>query len=343
VTTIVIVGAGFAGLSALLSLLKQRVKAKIILIDKDDHFEYTPALHLCLTNPSYIDCIRFSLKEFYSDFFVKAKVKKITRTQVITDTDTFTYDYLVLATGSKTNDFGNASLRKFTYSVKRVADVLQLLPKLDTAKHITIIGAGYTGVELAAILAEDTSKTIHLIDGDKQVLHASNKPTQKVVKKYLQKNHVHFHLGNSIQSCTADSVTLSTGEVLQSDLHILSAGIKPNDQCLPALSTFPSLDVKERKRVFVCGDVARCGVAATGHNAMIEGRLVGRNIAASIQGKPLEDLHISSTVLGIALGHYWGTIPLGKTALTTVGTGFLKWLVMKRCLFEFKHRIMLPL
>ncbi len=343
---IVIIGAGFAGLSALLELQHARIDAKITLVDEHPYFEYVPALHLCLTDPYMERRVRFSLRNYYHDVFLQARVERITEKQVVTDKGPLPYDYLVIATGSVSNTFGNESLAKNAYPAKTFEDVERLRPALEKAKRVAIIGGGYTGVELASVLAEDTTKRIDIIDADPHVLHGVNNKAQQVAKKHLQKDHVHFHLGKLCKECTDTCVVLADGSRIDADVRILCAGIRPHNDFVPEKlrEADDTLRSKADKRVYFCGDVAKGFALATGHNAMLEGRLVGKNIARSIKKLPLLHFHApKTTLLGVALGHHWGVVPIGNRNISSHLVGLLKWLVEVRCMFEFRHRVLLPL
>jgi NADH:ubiquinone reductase (H+-translocating) len=337
---VVIVGAGFAGLSALLSLKDADVD--ITLLSQNPFFEYLPSLHLLLSDPNLKESLVLDLETHYKGFFRQGVVTKVSSSHVHTENQKFPYDYLVLAAGSNTNDFHNRSFQRYALPVKTVAQALQAAERLQTAKSVAVIGAGYTGVEIASIIAEDTSKTIHVIDADEHVLSTTNPRAQKVAERYLQKHHVIFRLGQRVKECKKDSVVLEDGELIRCDVCLLASGIVPNVLVRGALQS--DLSVKGKKNVFRVGDASDSGLLATGHNAMLQGRHAAKNIKRLVAGqstKPFSEPKV--TLLGIALGHHWGVIPLGKSSINSRAVGFLKWLVQKRILFEFKYKVRLPL
>ncbi len=337
---VVIIGAGFAGLSALLGLLKKKELFDIKLIDKEDYFEYTPSLHLCLDNPEYVNNIRLSLKKYYREFFVKDNIKEIKKTKVIGKNKSYDYDYLVIASGSTTNFYNNNEFEKYALPLKRIKDVNKINSKLKKHQKIVVIGGGYTGVEITSILAEKQKYDISLVNLGKYLL---NNPTiSKRIEKFLENHSVKIKKEKEVISCNNDSITLNTGETIKTDLIIMSAGIKLNELIKDELCG--DLCLENNKNIYLCGDVARSDKLSTAYNAMIEGRDVAKNIISRVtQNKSVKQKNRNWNLLAIALGERKGLITIGEKIIYVPFTGFLKWTIEKRVLFEFKHRIRLPI
>jgi NADH dehydrogenase FAD-containing subunit len=341
---VVIVGAGFAGLSALLALLKNKVNVDIKLIDKNDYFEYIPSLHLCLNDESKINKIRIPLEKYYSDYFVKANVLGVTSKKVKTNIGDFNFDYLIIASGSKTNTFNNKFFEKHTLFAKNIDHIIQINKQLNKAKTISVIGGGYAGVEIASILAKRTNKKIQIFDEEESLLRGSNLESKIVATNTLLKKGVELHLGKRCLKCSKTHVFLPQKKV-SSDMHILTAGIRPNNDFLNKNfgDLKKTLQTKNYENVFVCGDVSKIGLLPTAHNAMVEGRLAGYNVSMLIKQKSLKEIIPKPNILGIALGEHFGVIPIGNNAYKSYLVGLLKLAIEKRIMFEFKRKIMLPL
>ncbi len=346
--TIVIVGAGFAGLSSLLTLLSSKLSLTIILIDKDEYFEYTPSLHFALTDKRYDQKIRFSLKKYYKKYFVHDEITQISENVMHGKSGArYEFDYAIVTTGSRTNYYGNESFEKFGFALRRFKDVLPVRERLKTAQQVTVVGGGYTGVEIAGLLASKTSKKIRLVHMVDRVLDRLAESVSQQTDAFLRAKNVEMVLGQGVDRVTQSDITLSSGEQLPSDLTIIATGMRPNiEPYAEKVELTGTLSAEDNQRVFFAGDVARSNKLPTAHNAMIEGREVGEYVVAAIKGeafipKKMRDWNI----LAIAFNTYDGVITIGSSKGFRLPfiTGFGKWLVEKRVLFELKYKIRLPL
>jgi len=316
VKKIAIVGAGFAGLSAYTTLHKSN-NFDTTLIDKRPSFEYTPSLPFCLNNPNYIKKITFPYKKYYKDF-VQAEVTKITHKQVNTKNKTFDYDYLIYAAGSSTNFYENKSFEKNTYPLKTINHVKALNKQLKTAQNVTVVGGGYTGVEIAAELVKHHQ--VNLIHSQNKLLNNLPSKAGRIAQEYLIRNKAKIYFKSKVSSCTQDSITLSSAKTLQTDLIILAAGIKPNDELITNLNS---------KNIFTAGDCSPDSLR-TGHHAIVH----GKEVANKILDKPIKK-HNQSPML-VSLGNKYGIIISNNKVLPTYLTGIIKKVVEQKTLFQFK-------
>ena len=172
---IVIIGGGFAGLQ-LAKKLNNRNK-KIIVIDRVNHHMFQPLFYQVASGRIEPSNISFPFRKIFQDSknirYRMTEVVKIVpeENKIITATDAteFTYDKLIIATGCKTNFFGNAGMEALTFGMKNTQEaiairnhVLLTFEKLilerkrsdDGNWNIVIVGSGPTGVELAGAFAE---------------------------------------------------------------------------------------------------------------------------------------------------------------------------------------------
>jgi NADH dehydrogenase FAD-containing subunit len=125
---------------------------------------------------------------------------------------------------------------------------------------------------------------------------------------------------------------------------ILTAGIKRNDNILDHKNEIDDdFSLKEKSNIFLCGDVSSSPTVKTAHNAMIEGRQVAQSIIGKITGRKKVIKHRNWTILAVALGRHDGMITTKKNVFRIFFTGFLKWIVEKRVMIEFKYKIRLPI
>jgi len=170
---IIIVGGGFAGVQAALSLSKNNSgDTKIILISNKPHFEYTPALYRVVTGKSPLEvCIQLS--DIFKNKNVEIIIDKITKLdlekKLLTGSKkkTYNYDQLVLALGSETSYYNTPGLKEMSFGFKSIEEALELKKhlheiiieaagksKIDKVKdlNLVIVGGGASGTELAGEL-----------------------------------------------------------------------------------------------------------------------------------------------------------------------------------------------
>ena len=171
---IVIVGGGFAGLR-FARRLSGKPNQKVILMDKMNHHMFQPLFYQVASGRIEPSNISFPFRKIFQKSrnvqFRLLDVENIIpeENKIITNDGVYTYDKLVLATGCKTNFFGNKKMEKLAFGMKNTQEaisirnhVLLTFEKLINEKrrtddgnwNIVIVGSGPTGVELAGAFAE---------------------------------------------------------------------------------------------------------------------------------------------------------------------------------------------
>src|ERR1700743_3419931 len=171
---VVIVGGGFGGLEVAKALADEPVD--VLMLDKHNYHTFQPLLYQVATGSLEAGSIAFSLRKNFDDQknfrFRVAEVTEIhpDKNTVDTTIGEIAYDYLVIATGSTTNFFGNKNIEQHSMPMKSIPEALNLrymiLQHLEEAVlkntkeerepylNFVLVGAGPTGVELAGALAE---------------------------------------------------------------------------------------------------------------------------------------------------------------------------------------------
>jgi len=334
---VVIVGGGFGGLAAAKALGKAPVQ--VILIDRTNHHVFQPLLYQVATSvlaPSQISSpIRAVLGRQKNTTVIMGEVTGVDKTQrcvFVNDADRehvpVPYDYLILATGARHSYFGHNEFEKFAPGLKTLADAVAMRNKILTAfeqaeaeadpdRHrdlltFVLVGAGPTGVEMAAALAifvrsslrsefrriDPTSARIVLVDAARQVLGTFAPSLSGDAEDHLQKLGVEIHLGHAVEKIDSDGVIIA-GERIASKTVIWTAGVAPSPagKWLGApmdragrVRVQPDLRVPGQPEIFVIGDTASLdrngkplpGVAQV---AMQQGRYVGKLIRRQLAGK----------------------------------------------------------
>ncbi|HLO38681.1 MAG TPA: NAD(P)/FAD-dependent oxidoreductase [Lacibacter sp.] len=297
---LIILGGGFGGLR-LANLLSNKEGIDITLIDRFNYHQFQPLFYQVATAGLDASNISFPLrKAFQKSKNVRIRMAEVERIdtaakQVITNEDTYSYDYLVIATGASTNFFGNKNLEEHAFPMKSTVEALQLRHKLihnfEDALHadnkeelqrlmnVVVVGGGPTGVELSGAIAEmkkyvlpkdypelDFSMmNIYLLEGTGKTLAAMSEQSSAHSLNYLKRLGVTVMTNSLLQDYDGKNVTLKDGTSIPSALVIWAAGIKGNipagiDPSLIARGNRIKVDefnfVQGLNNVFAIGDIA---------------------------------------------------------------------------------------
>jgi len=261
---VVIVGAGFGGLACAKKLDGEPVD--VILVDQHNYHLFTPLLYQVATgllNPSDIAYpLRTVFRRSSNVRFRQATVTRIELSNKLVRLDgapPLAYDYLVLATGSTDNYFGNQELARVSFGLKSLEDatrlrnqVLTCLERADAEPDpaarralltFVVVGGGPTGVESSGALTElmgiVAGKDYHqisraeiriiLVEGADRLLNTFSARLGRYAQRVLTRRKVEVRTGALVKSANGHSVTLSDGTAIASATIIWSAGVRPND------------------------------------------------------------------------------------------------------------------
>jgi len=334
---VVIVGAGFGGLAATKALRKTPVQ--VILIDRTNHHLFQPLLYQVATSvlsPSQISSpIREILRNQKNTTVLMGEVTGVDKEQhcvFVNSPDRehvpVHYDYLILATGARHSYFGHDEFEKFAPGLKSLVDAVATRNKVlkafeqaeaeeDPKLHqdlltFVLVGAGPTGVEMAAALAvlvrttlrsdfrriDPTNARIVLIDAGPKVLRTFAPDLSAAAQKRLEKLGVEVRLGHAVDKIDNEGVVVA-GERIASKAVIWTAGVAPSPvgkwlataiDRAGRVRVQKDLRIPEHSEIFVIGDTASLdqdgkplpGVAQV---AMQQGRYVGKLISRQVAGK----------------------------------------------------------
>ena len=297
---IVIIGAGFAGLSIAKKLKNKNFQ--VVLIDKHNYHNFQPLMYQVATGGLEAGSIAYPIRKViqgYNDFYFRmTSVKEIdTKNQkIISEIGDLNYDYLVLATGSKTNFFGNKEIERNAMSMKTIPQSLNIrslilenleqavLLKEDTEKNslinFVLVGAGPTGVELAGALAEmkkailqkdypdlDISKMqINLIQSGDRILNTMSEASSRDAQKFLENLGVTIWKNVRVTNYDGKTITTNSDLTFETATVIWTAGVQGAP--ISGLSSDALVEKVERIRVneynqvkgyetiFAIGDIA---------------------------------------------------------------------------------------
>ena len=259
---VVIVGGGFAGLQLAKKLLKADLK--VMLVDKQNHHQFQPLFYQVASGRLEPSSISFPFRKIFQKSknvdFRMADITSIdpVEKKIMTAYDrTINYDHLVIATGCKTNFFGNKQMSENAFSMKSTQESIDIRNKIlfsfekeifareeekQAWMNIIIVGGGPTGVELSGAFAElkknvlpkdyhniDFSKlNIILLEGSKHTLNNMSDESKSASRKYLEEMSVIVKTETLIQSYDGNVAVLNTGETIPSKNVIWTAGVTGN-------------------------------------------------------------------------------------------------------------------
>lgn len=323
-TKICILGGGFGGLYTALRLSKlpweSTPKPEIILVDQSDRFVFSPLLYELLTRelqtweiaPPYSELLQGTGIQFHQAAVSAIDINK--QTVQLADKSELNYDRLVLALGGETPLDLVSGAATHAYPFRTITDAYRLeerLRILETTNpekiRVAIVGAGYSGVELACKLADRIGEKgrLRLIELSDQILRTSPEFNREAAKKALDSKGVFIDLETKVAAIDQDSISLEYKNQIDTipvDLVIWTVGTKvsPVVKSLPVkqnqqgkITTTPQLQVLEHPEIFALGDLADSvdaegkKVPATAQVAFQQADYTAWNIWATITNRPL--------------------------------------------------------
>ena len=338
-TRIVILGGGFGGLYTALRLSQlpwgTQQKPEIVLVDQSDRFLFSPLLYELLTGelqtweiaPPFIELLEGTGVRFY-----QAVVSGIDIDQQrvhLQDGPEIPYNHLVLTLGGETPLDLVPGAISYAYPFRSLADTYRLEERLRVLEdsnaekiRVAIVGAGYSGVELACKLADRLGERgrFRLVELGDQILRTSPDFNRETAQKALDARGVFLDLETTIESIGPDTISLeykNQVDTIPVDLVIWTVGTRVTNvvKNLPfkqnqrgQITTTSTLQVLDHPEIFALGDLADCRdaegqqVPATAQAAFQQADYAAWNIWASITQRPLLPFHYQSSGEMMALG-----------------------------------------
>ncbi|MDB3881064.1 FAD-dependent oxidoreductase [Gammaproteobacteria bacterium] len=272
---LVIVGAGQSAIQCITSLRKEDYPGLITLVGEEEHLPYQrpPLSKGFLEDTVSNERLYFKKLEFFIEN--KVQLKLGTKAEEIdiennnihlSDNTKLSFDKLVFATGSSVRklDFPGKDLNSIHY-LRGLDDALSIKKDLQTTQNIVIVGAGYIGLEVAAIAAKQ-NKSVTVIEMADRVMNRTVDP--QISDYYLnlhQKNGVTFKFNTSLKEIIGtnnpEKVVCSDGSEVAADMVVIGAGIMPNVELAEnaGLSCDNGIVVNEFGKtdhadIYACGD-----------------------------------------------------------------------------------------
>ncbi|MGW3621990.1 NAD(P)/FAD-dependent oxidoreductase [Streptomyces sp. NPDC000880] len=335
---VVVVGAGFAGFQAARTLSRTvRDEAEVVVLNPTDYFLYLPLLpqvaagileprRVTVSLPDTLPRVRLVLGEAGA---VDLDKRSVHYTDPEGTPGELAYDRLVLAVGSVNKLLPIPGIAEHAHGFRGIPEALYLrdhitrqieLASTGTSAEVSaarrtfvVVGAGYTGTEVAAqgqlftdalarkqALGKGPSPRPRwmLLDVADRVLPGLDDRLSSAADRVLRKRGVDVRTGTSVKEATRDGVLLDNGEFVETRTMVWCVGVRPDPLVSEVglavergrLLVDPKLTVPGHPEVFACGDAAavpdltRPGeyTPMTAQHASRQGKVAGRNVAASL-------------------------------------------------------------
>jgi len=327
---VVILGAGFGGLTAARAMADF---AQVTVVDRHNFQTFLPLLYQVSTAGLAADHVATPIRGALRNSGVQFRmgspvvVDHKNRSIKLDSSEVLEFDYLVVALGSATADFGIPGVTEHALAMKSVSEAIAIRTEVmrrfedlcrfedETILSISVIGGGPTGVEMAGAFAElvrgplanDQAHAaahiqINLIEAGPRILPMFSEKLSAHAKKDLEKLGVRVHLNTAVKQINPRSIEIKNGENINSEVTIWAAGVRGEPVAkqlnLPLINTRidveDTLQVKNYPHIFAIGDIA----AFTGVNgnllpmvapvAMQQGRWVAKQIKRLATGQDLK-------------------------------------------------------
>lgn len=381
---IVIIGGGYAGFYAAFKLERQlrRGEAQVTLIDPLPYMTYQPFLpevaagsiearHVVVPHRRHLKRTKVITARVTG---INHDAKQVTVTPEVGEEFTLDYDHVVITAGAVTRTFPIPGVADVAIGMKtveeavavrdRVIDNMHIAahmppgPERDRLLTVVVVGGGFAGIEAFAELRSLVSDMLprcgdltvddthfHLIEAMDRIMPEVSLKTSHWVIKNLERRQAHIHLNTQLVSAVGGRIELSTGQSLETDLVVWTAGVKAH-----SIFGGSGVPLEERGRIraqadlrviddngvvegmWTAGDVAAVpdltGQGVGGYcvpnaqHAVRQGKKLAKNLVAVVRGEEPKDYihHNLGAVAGLGMGV--GVLQIRKFALT----GFLGWL-----------------
>jgi NADH dehydrogenase len=297
---VVIVGSGFGGLNAAIRLARSPVD--ITVVDRDNYHGFWPLLYQVATAGLGADDIAHPIRAIYARYpNISVRLGNVStvdldeRTVEIDGEPALRYDFLILAAGSSTSDFGIPGVDEHAFPLKTLPDavrlrnhVLSTFEQADSAGPagadpgaltIVLVGGGPTGVEMAGSLSELighnlatdfhhlnlTEAHVLLVEMTDHLLPGFSRPSQEAALRTLQQKGIEVRFDTKLAKVTAEGVGFEDGTSVAARTVVWTAGVKANPlaETIPGekgrggtIPVGPDLALPGHPEVFVIGDLA---------------------------------------------------------------------------------------
>lgn len=348
---VLIIGGGFGGVRAALNLAGKKGFEVRLMSDKS-YFEYHAALYRSATGRSPLE-VAIPLQAFFKSAgnveVIEDSLKSVDAKQHVAlgvSDSRYPYDALILALGNITQYFGIPGLKEYSFGVKTIQEALELKRHLHedlvnnspNQRHYVVVGAGATGIELAAEMTAYLKKvrkrhglsgrfTMDLIEAAGKVMPNLPEDFTNHIQVKLQKSGVKLHLNSPVKAETLEGIELPSGHI-KTQTVVWTAGVANNP-------FFKRADFKLSKRgrvevdqylqaapdVYVIGDSAETMYSGMAQTALHDANFVTTHLMRAAKQLAPKSYEPQKPIYAIPVGPHWSAVLWGKVRIY----GFAGW------------------
>jgi len=342
-TKIIIVGGGFAGTKLALELMNND-QFDVQLVTPHSRFEYHGAMYRSATGRSPLEVV-LPFREIFAKAqnveIVLDRMSDLRSEEKIIEGEAGTeypYDFLVLSVGYVVNYFGIEGMALHSHNMYTIADAIKLRHAIvgairgreqNQSLHFTVIGAGPTGVELAADLQnfariieqkhnlKHIPIHVNIVEAADRLLPILSKESSAVALRRMHEVGVDVHLDTRAFKATSTSLETNHG-LLQSDIIIWTAGNKANplfaayEDCF-TLAKNGRVQVNEffqakKDDIFVVGDAAQTPYSGMAQTAIHNGVALADNLKKLVNSEQMKAYEPIAPAYSVPIGGDWAIL-----------------------------------
>ena len=290
-TDVLIVGGGFAGVSAAQALEKQGIKT--VLVDKKDYFEVTFATLRNVADPAKAGN---ESRKYYQDFlsgqFIQSSVAEMTAHSArLADGTEIRFDVGVIASGTRYPSMPLAKTESALDIHARNTEMADIHQQLKQARKVMVIGGGVVGVELAGEIAYAMPQIeLTLAHSQDALLNGFKPKARKKARQQLEQLGVTIEFNRRYRQQDGRYIDANSGKACDADLVFEATGVLPNNEFLTGqlphilndkgyVKVDEQLQVTGEPNLYALGDIADVGEAKLGYLAAQQGEYLANVIA----------------------------------------------------------------
>ena len=312
---IVIVGAGFAGMTVALNLKNLNPSLPIVVVDSASNFIFKPLMYEVLSKeirsweatPKYANIFSDAGITFLKNCLTNISFKE--NILEFSDELKLSYQYLVICTGSIPNSFLIKGVEENCYffndfhDLNKLKSFLKESQKTSLHKKLFIVGGGPSGIELACKIKDIfiDQFEINVIEKSNEILNRNKIFNREQAESALEKRKINVLLNTAVKEVTETKISISSKDgitFMDKDIVIWNAGVKPNLSYLNndditrkfgRILVNNILQIENHNNCFAIGDISIIAgmedLPITAQVAMQEGNHLAKNLELLIQGK----------------------------------------------------------
>ena len=338
---IVIVGAGFAGMTVALNLKRLNLSLPILVVDSEKKFIFKPLMYEVLSEEIRMWEVAPEFSDIFSNLgitFLRNRLTKLNLNENVvefSDDLKIHYKYLVLCTGSVPNSFAvqgvseNCHFFNSLDDLAKLKSVLKSIQNKNENKKLYVIGAGPSGVEIACKI-KDIHKDlidITIVERSNEILSNNKIFNREEAEKAIEEKKINLMLNSTVLEISKNHISISNNDLIENldqDIVIWTAGVKSNlpltdrkiSQINGRILVNKNFQIDTFTNSFAIGDISIIDgmedLPITAQVAMQEGNHLAKNIELLIQEKDLLPFEYKDNGEMISLG-------IGKASISSQG------------------------